>query len=121
MHAFTRIPLLVALLLVPSSLIAQTSVDPSGHWVGAVLTPNMEVAIEVDLTKEGDELSGTFANPDQNLRGLPLGSVAVDGRSVSFQVRGSAPGERTFKGILSDDGESMSGTTPRADTPCRSS
>ena len=98
-----------ALLLAPSSLLAQAPVDPSGHWEGAVLAPTMEVAIEVDLTKEGDELSGTFANPDQNLRGLPLGNFAIEGTEVSFQVRGSAPGDRRFKGTLSSDGQSLSG------------
>ncbi len=99
----------LAVLLVPSALAAQTLADPSGHWVGAVLAPNMEVPIEVDLAKDSTGLSGTFANPSQNLRGLPLGSIAVVGREVSFQVRGSAPGERAFKGTLSDDGQSLSG------------
>lgn len=109
MHPLTNIPLLGALLLVPSPLIAQAPHDPSGHWVGVVLVPGLEVSIEVDLQREGGQLSGAFASPDQNLRGLPLGNFAVDGTSVGFQVRGSAPGERTFKGTLSDDGQSLSG------------
>jgi hypothetical protein len=105
------ISLIVAalLLLAPSSVPAQGPADPSGHWVGAVLVPNMEVPIEVDLAKDGNGLSGTFANPSQNLRGLPLGNISVVGKEVSFQVRGSAPGERAFKGTLSDDGQSLSG------------
>ncbi len=109
MHLYTRPVVLAALLLAPSSLLGQAPVDPSGHWVGAVLAPTMEVAIEVDLQREGDQLTGTFANPDQNLRGLPLGNFAVEGREVSFQVRGSAPGDRRFKGTLSTDGQSLSG------------
>ena len=104
------ISLIVAcLLLAPSSLLAQAPADPSGHWVGAVLVPNMEVAIEVDVAKDGDGLSGTFASPNQNLRGLPLGGFAVAGRAISFHVRGSVPGERAFKGTLSDDGQTLSG------------
>ena len=35
MRPFTRMLLVAALLLVPaSSLLAQTAVDPSGHWEG---------------------------------------------------------------------------------------
>ena len=97
------------LLLVLSSAFAQSPADPSGHWVGAVLVPNMEVAIEIDIAKDGAELAGTFASPDQKLRGLPLGGIAVAGREITFHVRGSAPGERQFKGTLSDDGLSLSG------------
>jgi hypothetical protein len=45
MRTFTRLLLLAALLLFPApSLLAQTAVDPSGHWQGAVNAPNMEVA-----------------------------------------------------------------------------
>jgi hypothetical protein len=69
----------------------------------------MEVKIEVDLTKNSKgELAGTFGNPTQNLKGLPLSNCAVEGRSVRFQIKG-APGERTFEGALAADGKSMSG------------
>ncbi len=111
MRAFTQMLLIAALLLVPApSLRAQTAVDPSGHWEGAVQAPEMEVKIEIDLAKNSKgDLAGTFSNPAQNLKGLLLANFAVDGRSVSFQIKGSAPADRTFKGALSADGTSMSG------------
>ena len=111
MRPFTRIVLLAALVLLPErSVLAQTTVDPSGHWQGTVQAPNMEVKIEIDLAKNSKgELVGTFDQAAQNLKGLLLANLAVDGSSVSFQVKGSAPGERTFKGALSADGKSMSG------------
>lgn len=111
MRPSTRMLIAAALLLLPApSLLAQTAVDPSGHWEGAVQAPNMEVKIEVDLAKNSQgQLAGTFGQPARNLTGLPLGNFAVDGKSVSFQIRGSAPGERTFKGTVSADGKSMSG------------
>jgi hypothetical protein len=111
MRTFTRVLPIAALLLLPSpSLLAQTAVDPSGHWEGAVQTPNMDVKIEMDLARNSKgELAGTFANPTQNVRGLLLSSVVVDGRSIGFQIKGSAAGERTFKGSLGADGASMSG------------
>ncbi|MBI1874097.1 MAG: hypothetical protein HYS05_09440 [Acidobacteria bacterium] len=55
------------------------------------------------------ELAGTFGNPAQRLRGLPLSKVAVEGKSVRFQI-GRVAGERTFEGALSADGKSISGT-----------
>jgi hypothetical protein len=111
MRTLTRLLLLAALLLVPApSLLAQTAADPSGHWEGAVNAPNMEVTIEIDLERNGKgELAGTFGNPAQRLKGLPLANLAAEGRSLTFQVKGSAPGERVFKGTLSADGTSISG------------
>ena len=100
MRAFTRLLLLAALLLVPApSLLAQTAVDPSGHWEGSVQAPNMEVTIEIDLAKNSKgELAGTFGQPAQDVKGLPLSTVAVEGRSVRFAGQGSASGERHVQG-----------------------
>lgn len=111
MRSNTRLLLVAALLLVPASTMrAQTAVDPSGHWEGAIQVSGMEVRMEIDLVKNGKgELAGTFAQPDQHLTGLPLANFAVDGRSVGFQIKGGAPGERAFKGTLSADGKSISG------------
>lgn len=107
MRPFTQMLLLAALLVVPApSLFAQTAVDPSGHWEGAVQAPGMEVKFEIDLTKDSKgELAGTFSTPTQNIKGLPLASVAVEGKSVSFHARR----DQTFTGVLSADGKSMSG------------
>jgi hypothetical protein len=111
MHPVTRILLTAALLLSPAfSLLAQTAVDPTGHWEGAVHAPNMEVKIEIDLTKNSKgQLAGTFGNPAQSLKGLPLANFVVDDRSVGFQIKGSAAADRTFKGAVSADGTSISG------------
>ena len=111
MSTFTRMLVTATLLLVPaSSLRAQTAVDPSGHWEGAIEAGGMAVRVVIDLTKtsKGD-LAGTFGQPSEQLTGLPLADVAVDGRSVSFQIKGGGPGERAFKGTLAADGTSMTG------------
>jgi hypothetical protein len=108
--------LTLALLLAipaPASLLAQ-SVDPSGHWEGTVDAPKMAVIIEIDLAKNGGgDFDGTFGTPAQNLKGLRLSAIAVEGRSISFQVAGT-PGERAFKGALAADGESISGDYTQA-------
>ncbi|MBZ5610753.1 MAG: hypothetical protein LAP38_21020 [Acidobacteriia bacterium] len=106
--------LLVSLLAVVSFVSAQPAADPSGHWEGAIQTPETPVAIEIDLAKNSQgQLIGTLANPSQNLKGLPLSDIAVDGKSVQFQIKGT-PGDRAFKGALSADGASMSGQYTQA-------
>jgi hypothetical protein len=107
MHPFTRPLLLAALLLSPApSLFAQAAVDPSGHWEGSVQIPGREITFEVDLARNGKgELSGTMNNPAENIRGLPLLAVLVDGTSVTFNARRDQP----FKGTLSADGKSLFG------------
>ena len=116
MSSFTRTLLLASsMLLVPaSSLLAQTAGDPSGHWTGAIHVPPFngagarEVAIDVDLAKSPQgELAGTFSQPAQKLKGLPLSNVAVEGPSVSFELK-ATDGGGLFRGTLAD-GASMSG------------
>src|SRR6266850_1246807 len=111
-----RTLLLAALFLLPAApLAAQSAADPSGHWEGAIQAPNMEVRFEIDLAKNSKgELAGSFGQPAENLRGLPLANFAMDGRSIDFQIKGSAAGQRTFKGALSADGASMSGDFSQA-------
>jgi hypothetical protein len=111
MRISRRTALVATLLLVVGALPlrAQSAADPSGHWEGAVQAPGMTVAVEVDLARNArGELIGTFGQPQQNLKGLPLSNVSVEGTSVSFQV-GNVPGERTFRGTLGADGKSLSG------------
>ena len=105
-----RYAILAAVLCVsPSLLSAQRVTDPSGHWEGAIQTPEMSLAIEVDLVKDSrQELAGTISVPAQNLRSLPLVIEPAEGGSVSFRFRG-APGQRHFLGTLSDDGTTITG------------
>jgi hypothetical protein len=110
MRSLSRIPLLASLLLLPSpAVFAQGAADPSGHWEGAVQVPNKEVKVEVDLAKNSKgKLAGTFGNPGEGLKGLPLATVSVEGRAVTFELKANNGGG-TFHGILFPDGKSMSG------------
>ena len=110
MRPFTALLLAGLLHSTASSLLAQTAADPSGHWEGTIQASGLNVPVEIDLAKNSKgELAGTFGQPAQHMKGLPLAGVAVNGRSVSFQIKGSAPGDRAFKGTLSADGTTMSG------------
>src|SRR5260370_6784377 len=99
--------LLGALLL--STISAQPATDPSGHWEGSIQSSIGELNFEIDLARNSTgEFKGAVKQPLEHLTGLPLASIAVDGKSVRFQVKGT-PGERAFKGTISDDGKSISG------------
>jgi hypothetical protein len=107
-----RRTLLVAtlFLLFVSSGRAQSAADPSGHWEGTISAPFGEVRFEVDLARNAKgELAGTFGQPAQKLKGLPLANVAVLGKAVTFELKATAGGG-TFQGDLLADGKSMSGT-----------
>jgi len=72
--------LLAALLLLPaSSLRAQPAVDPSGHWEGTIQIQDTPLSVEIDLARNGQgEIAGTFGQPEQQVKGLPLSTVAVE-------------------------------------------
>src|SRR5205809_2287955 len=105
-----RTLLVAALFLGPApSLCAQIAADPSGHWDGAIQAPGKEVKFEVDLAKNSrGELAGTFSNPAQNIKGYPLTSVAVEGRSIHLLLKVNSGGG-PFDGVLSADGKSIAG------------
>jgi hypothetical protein len=115
MRAFTRPIIAVALFLAAAAhLSAQTAADPSGHWEGTIRAPQMELTIEVDLAKNSKgQLAGTFSQPAQHVKGLPLSVVAVDGRSVRFVIK-AGPETSTFEGVLSADGKSIAGRISQA-------
>ncbi len=107
MNCLRRTVVAVALFLVSAPFArAQAPVDPSGHWEGSIEIPGSELIFEVDLASNGKgELAGTVNNPAEHIKGLPLRTVVVEGRSISFDARRDQP----MKGILSADGKSISG------------
>jgi hypothetical protein len=96
---------LAALLLCAPATYAQ-SVDPSGHWVGTVNMPAMQVVVEVDFIKSSSgPFSGTMSHPSEKVIGLPLSKVDVKGASIAFAART----DQRFAGTLSPDGSTISG------------
>jgi len=110
MRTFTRTLLAALLFLTSSTLHAQTPVDPSGHWEGTIQIPDTQLDIELDLSKNSKgELAGTFGQPAQQVKGLPLSMIEVDGRGVRILLKGG-PQPTTFQATVADDGKSMTGT-----------
>jgi hypothetical protein len=110
-----RTLLLGVLLLTPGSLAqAQGPADPSGHWEGTLKVPQMELKVEIDLARDSRGVfAGTFSQPAQGVKGLPLSSVTVEASAVRFVVKGG-PEPATFDGALSADATSISGTVTQS-------
>jgi hypothetical protein len=115
MRSHRRTLLLAGLLLTPGSLShAQGAADPSGHWEGTLKVPQMELKVEIDLARDSrGVVAGTFSQPAQGVKGLPLSSVTVEASAVRFVVKGG-PEPATFDGALSADGTSISGTVTQS-------
>lgn len=89
--------------------LAQTKRSAAGHWEGALEVPSGQLDLIVDLAPaEGGAWKGTINVPAQGIKGYPLPQIAVDGATISFAMAG-IPGDPTFKGKLSADGNTFSG------------
>src|ERR1043165_7605453 len=112
----SRLAVVLPFLAMVSAAVsnAQSAVDPSGHWEGAVEVPNKPFGLIVDLAKrpKGD-IIGTFAAVGSDTKGLPLSDVSVDGTTIRFRIKSSDGG--SFVGKFSQDGKTMSGDFTTAD------
>jgi hypothetical protein len=95
----------LALLFGAFDAYAQTAPDPSGHWKGSLEIPGQTLPFEFDLAKDTKgQFVGTITGAD--VKNLPLTNVVVSGRSVILQ----ASSEQPYKGELSADGRTITGT-----------
>jgi hypothetical protein len=94
-------------LFIAGAILAQTTADPSGHWEGAFeIMPDREVKFDVDLVRKGNgELGGTIGIREENVKGLPLLKVSLNGNTIHFHARADQP----FSGVLSADGKWVRG------------
>ena len=108
-----RLTILFAVWLVacaPRLAGAQTAPDPSGHWEGALDAPKGAVAFVIDLGKSAEgAFKAAFSQPADHIRGLPLAGVTVEGATVRLVLKAGSGGG-TFEGVVSADGQAMTGT-----------
>jgi hypothetical protein len=90
MRPFIQMLLLTATLPFPAvSLLAQSAVDPSGHWQGTIQTPGTALGFEIDLA------TGRIVNLDEGGLQVPVAitqkasTVTLDSTVVVFSLAGT--------------------------------
>ena len=89
-------------------LEAQQPATPAGHWAGSI-EAGPGIGVEIDLAAQANTWRGTITIPSQGVKGAPLADIIVKAPAVEFAMKG-APGDPRFKGQLSQDGKTLSGT-----------
>ncbi|MEO8483398.1 MAG: alpha/beta fold hydrolase [Acidobacteriota bacterium] len=100
----------VALLSFATAVFAQTSPAAAvvGDWSGTLDAGAIKLRVILHVTRADDgTLAARFESVDQGGAMLPTDSINVDGREVSFAI---ARASISFKGVLADDNQKISGT-----------
>jgi hypothetical protein len=83
--------------------------SPEGFWGGVVAVPTGEIPVGLELEAAGDgSWSGTIDLPVLGIRFMSLEDVTVDGAAVLIKLT-AIPGEPTFNGSVSEDGQGFAG------------
>ena len=100
------------------ALSAGAAFSQAGHWEANLQIPDRTIGLALDLDKNvKGEWTGNFGVPAQNISGLTLSELKVDGASVKFKVA-DIPNAPSFDLKLSGDSK-LAGTviTPQAELP----
>lgn len=104
--------ILIALAAPAGQAFAQSVPSAYGHWEGAVTGVAGEMPLQVDIGPDGGPDGGghpiaTITLPSEDLAGLPMRNLRIEGTSVRFEL--PTPGEGSFSGSLAADGKVLSG------------
>lgn len=102
-----QLAIIAALLLLRSAAVLAAT-NPAGVWEGTLSTPNGDMGIVINLHKDADQWVGEVDVPMQNVSGLPLSNIKVEGAAISFPMPGG--GDPHYDGKLSEDGKTINGT-----------
>ena len=86
-----------------------------GSWEGTLTVAagaQLTVVFNVERSADGG-LTGTMESPDQGATGIPISSATFDDGTLTL-VASSVPGNPTFTGTPSEDGNMLSGTLSQA-------
>src|SRR3954465_13080287 len=94
---------LIVLALVAGTARAATAqtVDPSGHWEGAIVAPFGEIPIALDIERRDGTLVATFSRGDGSVTGFPLSDLELHGSELKMTLKASGGGtmRATIAGI----------------------
>ncbi len=106
--------MVVAALAVSLPASAQEKSPFLGDWKGSLSVAGQELEIVLHFTLDANKvLAGTIDIPAQGASGLALGSLVVEGKTISFVISG-VPGDPAFKGTLDDTGKKIAGSFSQA-------
>lgn len=75
----------LTLTTVPGTLAAQAQTGPAGHWEGTFKDNNREIGLGLDLARNAkSEWIASMSVPAENVTGLVVMDVVVNGNSVKF-------------------------------------
>ncbi len=99
--------LAAALVVSMASPALAQSPTASGHWEGTIaLSAGQTSMFAVDLAANAHgRLAGTIDLPDEQIHGLPLQAVELDGTTLTLMARSDQP----MRGTLSADGRTFTG------------
>ncbi len=100
-----RLGLLMLSGLFVGGLSAQSKPSLAGDYAG-ILAGTLHIKLHITTAPDG-LLSGTLDSVDQGANGLPCADIRIDGNTLSFRV---PVVNGTWKGTVSADGTSLSGT-----------
>jgi hypothetical protein len=98
------------------ALHAQQTRSLAGHWTGTLSIQGQELGFDVDLVQGAAGWTGDISIPAQGAADLPLTGITVAGDSIRFAIA-DVPGEPTFRGALSTDGQTVAGTFTQSGQP----
>ena len=96
---------LMAISLMSSSVVGQEAQTTT--WKGTLDAGGTKLRLEIDITRNADELSGELCSLDQNNARLKLSEIKTEGDSLSFSV--SQIGAK-FEGKYEEDSAVAKGT-----------
>jgi uncharacterized protein len=93
----------VACALVVAASVAQAAPRKlTGPWSGSIVIPNSPLNITVRFVQTDENISGTIEIPQQNVAGLALADVSLEGDRLRFKLT-QIPGDPSFDGSWQGD------------------
>jgi len=78
----------------------------AGTWVGAIKIGANSLATVLNVKDEAGKLSATIDSPDQNVRGIPVSKISLDGEKLRVESSAVAA---VMEAALSADGKRIEG------------
>ena len=98
---------IVMFVLFAGTAVAWAGQGVEGHWAGEIQIPGKPLKVDIDFSAD-KTLTGDISIPAQRAKDLPLSNIVFKEGSITFAIAG-IPGNPTFSGAVSGDGERIEG------------